>query len=175
MKCGNCGIELLGSMKKCPKCGYDTEMGTIDPRYVKPSNKSEERKPDTPTYSKFITCEGRFSNDGKQGIDCEVRLADDHVLMIAESKNSDKGRRRTKAAFGLVGALIYDSAHSGDQKVLYSFDLNEIQQVVQLGVGQNAYFPSGWKVSTNKGESFLMVMDRKMQKELKQLLGERWK
>lgn len=175
MKCVNCGTELLGSMKKCPKCGYDSEKGTIDQSNVKQMHQSEEKRSEALTYNKLITCEGRFSNDGGKGIDCEVRLADDHVLIIAESKNADKGRRRTKAAFGLVGTLLYDAAHSGEQKVLYSIDLSEIRQVIQLGVGQNAYFPSGWKFSTANGESFLMVMDRKMQKELKLLLRERWK
>lgn len=35
MKCPNCGVELLGSMKICPKCKYDTTLGMISPEYVK--------------------------------------------------------------------------------------------------------------------------------------------
>lgn len=45
MKCPNCKIELLGSMKRCPKCGYDIEKGKIDDEYLaKRNERFEEEK-----------------------------------------------------------------------------------------------------------------------------------
>lgn len=44
-RCSNCGIELLGSMTKCPKCGYDTVSGQIDQKYLDSVEKSREIKP----------------------------------------------------------------------------------------------------------------------------------
>lgn len=34
MNCKNCGIMLLGNMKRCPKCGFDNEKGQIDQEYL---------------------------------------------------------------------------------------------------------------------------------------------
>ena len=68
MKCNNCGIELLGTMKKCPKCGFDTETGTVDSAYLENLNRSREKTPEPERYKKVISCEGRFSDDGGKGI-----------------------------------------------------------------------------------------------------------
>lgn len=41
--CSNCGTELLGSMTKCPKCGYNTITGQIDQQYLDTLEKSREK------------------------------------------------------------------------------------------------------------------------------------
>ena len=42
MRCPNCGIELLGSMKKCPRCAYDITTGQVDQKYLDSVSKARE-------------------------------------------------------------------------------------------------------------------------------------
>lgn len=44
MKCPNCGIELLGGMKVCPRCKYDTSLGIISPDYIKKQDIGKEER-----------------------------------------------------------------------------------------------------------------------------------
>ncbi len=60
MKCPNCGIELLGSLKICPKCKFDTTLGMVSPEYLK---KLEEQLPeDSPERERLEKIRGQATN-----------------------------------------------------------------------------------------------------------------
>ena len=114
-RCANCGLELLGSMKKCPKCGYDMSTGQIDNNYLKNIDKSRGEAGVSKNNDKTLYCDGRFSDNRNAGDRCEIRIVNDEVLKVCNFKRNGFGRTVTKRAFGLVGTLIYDSVHEDDR------------------------------------------------------------
>ena len=174
MKCPNCGMEILGSMKKCPRCAFDTTTGSIDIKYMDAISKEREKR-GTPQLRQIVKSTGMYSEDGKKGITCEIELIDEITLRILESKDNNGDRRATKPAFGLLGALVYDSYHGDERKELLAISISDIQEAKRLGIGQNVNFSDGWSFLTSNGTGFLLSMDHKMQKSLKAILGQRMK
>ena len=161
-RCGNCGLELLGSMKKCPKCGYDLSTGQIDNNYLEKLNKSREN-------SKIIYCDGWFSDNGGRGNTCEIRIFNDKVLRVCKFKRDNVGRRATRAAFGLMGTLIYDAVHEED----CAFEV-KLDDIVSIKQSNNPSFTDGWTVYTKDGRSADMKFDQPVSGFLEMALDGRF-
>lgn len=111
MKCPNCSTQLLGSMKKCPKCGYDTVSGAVDNDYL--NALAESRKP-----QEFVKMPGLIASSsckcvykGKKIKGADITLTDEGVICIDIDITRSGGYAATRAAFGLVGTLVYKSVH----------------------------------------------------------------
>lgn len=171
MKCNNCGIELLGTMKKCPKCGFNTETGTVDSAYLENLNRSREKTPEPERYKKVISCEGRFSDDGGKGIRCEIQIADDKVLRVFKSQAT--GRSVSRAAFGMMGVLMYNANHAKDyDTALYEVMLDELISVER---SKNPKFSKGWTIFAKEKKTIDIMLTDPVLRELRHYLGDRWK
>lgn len=168
MKCPNCKIELLGSMKKCPKCGYDTEKGSVDQAYLSSLSKSREKTPEPPQH-KIMSCEGKFSENDEKWKVHEIVLVDDAVLKVFPSKKRSFGRNLTRGAFGMIGTMIYDAAHEDEYNTpVFEVPLTEITAIER---SNNPQFSMGWGVRLKDGRVINFMFDQPMIKALKNLVA----
>ena len=79
----------------------------------------------------------------------------------------------TRAAFGLLGTLVYDAFHDGTQETLFAVKLEEIQRVEPLKTGENVHFSSGWRFSIANGRCFLLSMSKEVSSEIQEVLRQR--
>lgn len=103
--CANCGIELLGSMKKCPKCGYNTVTGQIDQQYLDALEKSREKEP----FAQANTYDVRFDAviRGKYGNgDGTIEINRNEMIVFRKSAF-------TRALFGQVGVALSSGKEVG--------------------------------------------------------------
>lgn len=167
-RCANCGLELLGSMKKCPKCGYDMSTGQIDNNYLKNIDKSRGEAGVSKNNDKTLYCDGRFSDNRNAGDRCEIRIVNDEVLKVCNFKRNGFGRTVTKRAFGLVGTLIYDSVHEDD--CVFEVKLDDIESVTK---SNNPGFSDGWTIKTTDNRCVDIKVNQPVLGYLEKALGAR--
>ena len=174
LKCPNCEIEILGSMKKCPRCAYDIKTGQIDLHYLDSISKAREQNHTAPLHQ-VTKGKGIFSQNGENTVACDIALIDKTTLKISKSKEQKTGRKLTRIGFGLVGTLVYDAVHDEAPGDLFVVNLDDIQRVWSVQLEQNVHFPqSGMIFYMSNRSYFLLTMDNEFENGIKILLGQRW-
>ncbi|MCR5138409.1 MAG: FHA domain-containing protein [Oscillospiraceae bacterium] len=164
MKCANCGVELLGSMKKCPKCGYDAETGMIDQAYM--NRLAENRGTQKKSLVVVRDEDGRYALPGKKMVKAKIAVRDDGVLEIRIPH--PHRRAAVQVAFGLLGRAVFDAIHEDDGA---DYPIEDIKLVKK---SQSADSSGAWTFSMRDGTGFELRINKELESQLRDLLGDRW-
>ncbi len=172
MKCGNCGIELLGSMKKCPKCGYNVETGKIDREYLAALDESRQKSGSAAVSERMCGCDGMYLSNGRLINKAQIVILKDHTLSVTFEKPGDRsGRAVARVVGGLAGVALYNELYR-ETVVVRSVRMDDIDSVV---LAEPTVMVGGWTVRLRDGDEFTVTMDEPVKETLRSLLGLRWR
>ena len=167
MRCPNCSTELLGSMKKCPKCGYDTISGTVDPGYLHSSVNSRVAPAKDSDPGLLAKERVRISSNGKKIPTGLAELYDNGIIHIYQDVKRSAGATLAQASFGVLGRMVYTAIKSESSYDL-SFSLNDIRSVTD---SDETYTRGGLCITLDNG-SLVHISDSKLfLKALRELMG----
>ncbi len=173
MYCPNCGTELPGTAKTCPRCA--TVIGVNQPDNRQMSCAVPERKNDPSDVQQIIRGKGQYQQIRRNPVAAVVELIDGKTLRVTEEvPENNGGRSATRIAFGLLGQAIYDTIHDSDRKVLCLIDLDDIQVITPLNAQYRRRFPLGWQIAETSGFSFFLSMKEDIGNAVREGLERRW-
>lgn len=149
MKCPNCSVELLGSMKKCPKCGYDTQSGAIDQSYLDSLAESRKIPEKYKEPGVIARCVCNCCYNGKNLKNADVVLRDEGTISVAYDFKTSGTYTTVRAAFGLLGAAIYKASYDSSCDSV-SFPVSSILTVTD---SQNNFTKGGYRFELDDGRA----------------------